>query len=215
MVEKKTFQTLSKLYTGAVHDCLDKLGIWGCIEGMNLYGHLPDSGKICGPAKTVQFVSSCEKSVSSRYHRAIDEVGQGGILVIDTAGAKGSCTGELMCTGAKAHGAISTIVNGTIRDIPELEKLGNYPVYARGVLPITAIGRMEDIAYNVEIEIDSIRIKPGDIIVGDRDGVVVVPQQAAKLVAELADELAKTERDFKKMILEGKSMYDIFKNAPV
>jgi 4-hydroxy-4-methyl-2-oxoglutarate aldolase len=213
MVEKKVFQQLSKLYTGAVHDCLDKLGIWGCIEGMNLYGHLPASGKICGLAKTVQFVPARKKVVSSNYHRAIDQVGNGGVLVIDTAGAKGSCTGELMCTGAKAHGAIATIVNGTVRDIPEIEDLTDYPVYAKGVLPVSAVGRMEDIAYNVDIEINGIRIQPGDIIFGDRDGVVVVPQQAAILVAELAAELAKMERDFKKEILEGKSMYDIFKNA--
>jgi 4-hydroxy-4-methyl-2-oxoglutarate aldolase len=213
LVEKEVFQQLNKLYTGAVHDCLDKLGIWGCIEGMNLYGRLPASGKICGPAMTVQFVPSCKRSVSSRYHRAMDEAEQGGVLVVDTAGAKGSCTGELMCTGAKAHGAIATIVNGTVRDIPEIEDLADYPVYAKGVLPVSAVGRMEDIAYNVDIEINGIRIQPGDIIFGDRDGVVVVPQHAAPMVAELAEKLAKMERDFKKEILEGKSMYEIFKNA--
>jgi len=213
MVETNVLQLFNDLYTGAVHDCLDKLGIWGCIEGLQLFGHLPASGKICGPATTVQFIPSVKKVVSSNYHRAIDQVGKGGILLIDVAGAKGSSTGELMCAGTKAHGAIATIVNGTIRDISEIEDLGDYPVYARGLLPVSAVGRMEDVAYNVDIEINGIRIRPGDIIFGDRDGVVVVPQQAVPLVAKLANELDKKERGLKKEILKEKSMYEIFKNA--
>jgi 4-hydroxy-4-methyl-2-oxoglutarate aldolase len=145
----------------------------------------------------------------------MDEAGKGGILVVDTAGAKGSCTGELMCTGARAQGAICTIVNGTIRDLPEIEKLGDYPVYARGVMPVFAIGRMEDVSYNTEIMIGGIRIQPDDVIIGDRDGVVVVPRQAVPMVAKLAEELARAERGFKKEILEGKPLCQIFKDATV
>lgn len=213
MVDQEIIVRLSKWYSGDIHDCLDKLGIWGALEEFNLYGYLPPSGKICGLATTVQFVPNRAKITSRRYHAAIDEVPAGGVMVIDTAGAKGSCTGELMCTGTKAHGGVATIVNGTIRDLQEIQALGDYPVYARGVLPVTAVGRMEDVAANVDIEIGGIRIQPGDIIFADLDGVVVIPQGAAAIVADMADELGRLERNFKQEILDGKPLLEVFANA--
>lgn len=201
---------LSRWYSGDIHDCLDRLGIWGAVEGLNLYGSLPASGRICGPATTVQFVPSKVKITSRRYHAAIDQVPDGGVIVIDTAGARGSCTGELMCTGAKTHGAVSTVVNGTIRDLAEIEALGDYPVYATGVLPVTAVGRMHDVATNVDLDFRSIRVQPGDIVFADRDGVVIVPRDAAETVARMADELGKLERNFKRQILDRVPLVEVF-----
>ena len=211
--QREVIEQLSRWYSGDIHDCLDKLGVWGAIEGLSLYGNLPPAGKICGPATTVQFVPCRAKVTSSRYHRAIDEAPPGGILVVDTAGAKGSCTGELMCTGARHHGASGTIVNGTIRDLAEIEALGDYPVYAAGVLPITAVGRMEDIAINVDIEIKGIRIQPGDIVFADRDGVVIIPKDAAPAVAQMAQCLGTLERNFKQQILGGVPLVEVFKDV--
>ena len=212
MVDNSIIVRLSRWYSGDIHDCLERLGLWGILPGLKLFGHLPESGRICGPATTVQFVPNRAKTVSRRYHKAIDEVGDGGVMIIDTAGAIGSCSGELMCTGAKVHGGICTIVNGTIRDLEEIQKLG-YPVYAQGVLPATAVGRMEDVGYNVDIEIGGVRIQPGDIIFADLDGVVVIPQDAAPVVADMADELGKLERDFKSQILAGKPLLKVFANV--
>ncbi len=213
MKKMEVIQRLSRWYSGAIHDCMDQLGIWGVLEGFNLYGYLPQGGKICGPATTVQFVPSRKRVFMKRYLQAIDQVGQGGILVMDTAGAKGSCHGELMSLGTKMHGGIGSIVNGTIRDLPEVEAMGDYPIYAKGLAPLSAVGRMEDIAYNVEIEINSVRICPGDIIFADRDGVIVIPRQAAELVADMTEELAKKERNYKEGILAGKSMLEIFNES--
>jgi 4-hydroxy-4-methyl-2-oxoglutarate aldolase len=206
-------ERLSKWYSGDIHDCLDRLGIWGAVTGLSLFGNLPKSGRICGPATTVQFVPCRAKVNSARYHQAIDEVPKGGVLVVDTAGAKGSCTGELMCTGARHHGAVATIVSGTIRDLAEIQALGDYPVYASGVLPITAVGRMQDIAINTDIEISGIRVQPGDIIFADLDGVVIIPKDSASAVAQLAEDLGKKERDFKKEILDGVPLVEVFRNA--
>jgi 4-hydroxy-4-methyl-2-oxoglutarate aldolase len=200
---------LSKWYSGDIHDCLDKLGIWGVLEGLDLFGHLPESGRVCGRVTTVQFVPTEKRVESKRYHDAIDNVGDGGILVVDTAGARGSCTGELMCTGAKAHGGICTVVNGTIRDLEEIEKLG-YPVYAAGVLPVTAVGRMEDLAWNVDLRIGGVRVRPDDIVFADRDGAIVVPGPIAPVVADMADKLGKLERDYKARIVGGEALTSVF-----
>jgi 4-hydroxy-4-methyl-2-oxoglutarate aldolase len=212
-VDSGVVERLSKWYSGDIHDCLDRLGIWGAVEGLTQFGHLPPEGKICGPATTVQFVPCQAKITSRRYHRAIDEVPKGGVLVIDTAGARGSCTGELMCTGALCHGAVATVVNGTIRDLAEIEALQHYPVFATGVLPVTAVGRMEDTAVNVDINFRGIRVQPGDIIFADRDGVVVVPREAAEAVARLADEIGRMERNFKQQILGGVPLVEVFNDV--
>lgn len=202
-------QRLARWYSGDIHDCLDDLGIWGVVPDLKLFGALPESGRICGRATTVQFVPTKTRVVSRRYHEAIDNVGDGGVLVVDTAGALGSCTGELMCTGAKAQGAAGTVVHGTIRDLEEVEKLG-YPVYAKGVLPVTAVGRMDDLAYNVDVNLGGVRVRPGDIIFADMDGVVVVPNEAASVVADMADRLGKVERDYKARISAGEKMTSVF-----
>lgn len=209
MIDQEIIERLSRWYSGDIHDCLEKLGIQGILPGLTLYGKLPQGGRICGPATTVQFVPTRAKVNSRRYHKAIDEIVAGGVMVVDTAGAYGSCTGELMCAGTKAHGGVCSIVNGTIRDLEEINALG-YPVYARGVVPATAVGRMEDIGYNIDIEIGGIRIQPGDVIFGDLDGVVVIPQRSAPVVADLADKLGKLERNFKRQILEGEPLYEVF-----
>jgi len=206
---KDVVKRLSKWYSGDIHDCLERLGIWGFLPGLSLYGSLPEAGRICGPATTVQFVPTRRKVRSRQYHKAIDEIGQGGVMVVDTAGASGSCTGELMATGTKVHGGVCSIVNGTIRDIEEINAL-DYPVFAKGVVPTTAEGHMEDIGYNVNIEIGGVRIQPGDIIFADLDGVIVIPKDAAEKVADLADELGAMERDFKSQILNGKPLYEVF-----
>ncbi len=211
-VDPKVIQRLSQWYSGDIHDCLDRLGTWGMIEGLTLYGDLPAGGRICGPATTVQFVPTHLKITSRRYHRAIDEVGKGGILVVDTAGAKGSCTGELLSTGAKVHGAAGTIVNGTIRDLQEIQAL-QYPVYARGVLPVNAVSRMQDVGWNIDIQIAGVRIQAGDVIFADRDGVIVIPQDAAPVIADMADELGRAERNYKQQILAGKSLVEVFKDV--
>jgi 4-hydroxy-4-methyl-2-oxoglutarate aldolase len=69
---------------------------------------------------------------------------------------------------------------------------------------------MEDVAVNVDIDFRGIRVQPGDIIFADRDGVVIVPRDAAPTVAQMADELGKLERDFKRQILDGVPLVEVF-----
>lgn len=208
MVNRDIIERLSMSYSGDIHDCLDKLGVWGALEGFSFYGKFSEQERFCGPAITVQFVPSSARVISRRYHKAVDE-SAGSVLVIDTQGAVGSCTGELMCAGAKMHGAVGSIVNGTIRDSSRLLEL-NYPVFAKGVLPVGAIGRMEDVATQVGIQIGNTRVQPGDIIFGDRDGVIVIPQNLAHLVAQMADALGKLENNFRAEIMAGKPLFDVF-----
>lgn len=206
---RKIVSNLLNWYSGDIHDCLDELGIWGVLRDFKLFGKLPVEDKLCGPAVTVRFVPTKEKIMSHLYHQAIDEMPCGSIMVVDTKEANGSCTGELMCAGIKRSGGIGAVVNGTIRDINEIEQL-DFPIYAKGVFPVSAIGRMKDVDYNIKLEIDKVIIKPGDFIFLDKDGVVVIPKEVSSTIVEMANNLGRLERTYKERIANGEKLSDIF-----
>lgn len=203
------FQRLRQWYSGDVFDCLDALGIDGYLRGLSLASVLPADGRICGRASTIQFKPTRARKTSRLYHRAIDASGPGTVLVVSTAGAKGSCTGELMCEGARVRGAEATIVDGSVRDVEQVIGMG-YPLFARSIEPIGAVGRMEDAEIDIDIDICGIRIQPGDIIFGDRDGLIAIPKGVVELVADMADALGKKEKGFRKKISTGESLVRVF-----
>jgi 4-hydroxy-4-methyl-2-oxoglutarate aldolase len=101
---------LKKWYSGDVHDSMEHLGLWGHLEGISLLGSLGAGEVVCGPAVTVLFEESDRKGEPQDvYHHAIDNTPQGGILVCEASCAAGSCSGELMSSGAKTRGAAATI----------------------------------------------------------------------------------------------------------
>ena len=115
----------------------------------------------------------------------------GQVLVITGTGPMGVSWGELVTTGAIAQGLIGVIVDGSARDIDEIERLG-FPVWATSVRPFgankRAIGQV-----NGPVLCAGVHVSPGDVVVADGDGVVVVPHANAGVIAEAA--AARTERE--------------------
>jgi len=115
-------------------------------------------------------------------NKAIDMAAPGDVIIVDAAGETGnSITGEMMITWAQQRGIAGLIIDGAVRDAGAIKKM-NFPVYAAGVTPK---GPYKDGPgeINISISCGGIVIKPGDIIVGDSDGVVVIdPQDAAELL---------------------------------
>jgi regulator of RNase E activity RraA len=143
------------------------------------------------------------------YHGAIDAVTKGGILMVDSSCAEGSGTGELMSSGAKTKGAAATVVNGTVRDLAEVRKL-DYPLFAKGMSPVGVSGRMEATYFQTELNIDGVRIRPGDVIFADVTGVVVIPSELVGVIADAADELGKNEVVCRQRILAGEDLQKIW-----
>ena len=201
---------LSRWYTGDIHDSMEQLGLYGYLEGISLYGHLAPGEVACGPAVTVLFAPSTrEWQPQDAYHHAIDNCPKGGILLVDASCAPGSCTGGLMSSGAKTRGAAATVVNGTVRDTAEVKKLG-YPLFGTGVSPIAVSGRKEPVASQVPITISGIQILPGDIVVADVDGVIVIPKAEAKAVADQAEKGGKAEARAQERILAGEKLQSVW-----
>jgi len=124
---------------------------------------------------------------------AIDKGGPGSVYVMkvedgqDTAGM-----GGLMGTAMFARGFAGAVIDGGVRDLPQLKRIG-FPVYATGVVPSTSVSHYRFAGMNVPLEVDGTHVEANDIIVADQDGVAVVPQARAAEVLILAQKLDNSE----------------------
>lgn len=208
--EKDAMSRLSKWYSGDIHDSMEALGLWGHLEGISLLGTLPDGQVVCGPAVTVLFAPSDRKGEPQDvYHNAIDNVPPGGILVVDAGCAPGSCSGELMSTGARTAGAAATVVNSTVRDLAQVRALG-YPLFGTAPSPVGVTGKKEPVESQVPVTIGKVTVAPGDLIFGDIDGVVCIARADLVAVADRADALGRDEASARDRILGGEKLQSVW-----
>jgi regulator of RNase E activity RraA len=129
---------------------------------------------------------------STPLHRqAFETIGAGDVLVIDARGEAGArVTGDILATRLKARGAAALVTDGAIGDLAAMQTIG-LPVYSRGLTPVT-FGEVHVMAdLNVPIACAGVLILPGDVLVGDPEGVIASPQGVA---AQVAEEGAEAER---------------------
>lgn len=113
--------------------------------------------------------------------------------------------GNLMATAAKVRGMAGMVLDGAIRDVWDIRRMG-LTVYARSISPRTAVGHYATVARNVPVECGGVTVRPGDIIVADEDGVVVVPQERAEEVLKKAQEIDQRESGMFPFIRQFKSL---------
>ena len=165
--------------------------------------------KIVGPAATALLrpILKTDKRKYSNYHlRVLDEAPPGSVLVyVLENGLHVSGIGNLMATTAMARGLAGAVIDGAARDIEEIERIG-FPVYSRSVSPATVVGRFVSEAMQVPVTCGGVLVHPGDYIVGDSDGVVVVPAEKSNEIIELIHEYDQKESKMIQLIKETKSM---------
>ncbi|MDW6022767.1 RraA family protein [Mesorhizobium sp. BAC0120] len=205
-----SIERLKKWYSGDVHDSMESLGLWGHLDGISLLGALEPGQVVCGPAVTVLFEQSDRKGEPQDvYHNAIDNAPKGGVLVCDASCAPGSCSGELMSSGAKTRGVAATVVHGTVRDLAQVRALG-YALFGSSASPVGVTGKKEPKQSQVPLTIGRAVVRPGDVIFGDIDGVVVIPKERVKDVADAADTLGRHEAAARDRILSGEKLQSIW-----
>ena len=111
-----------------------------------------------------------------------------------------------MTAGAVANGFEGAVLDGGVRDILEIRRDFGFPVFARSVSPGSTVGRFETVAAQVPIEIGPVTVNPGDLIVGDPEGIVVVPRDKLKEVIAVVEEIDAREAKQSKFILAEKSI---------
>jgi 4-hydroxy-4-methyl-2-oxoglutarate aldolase len=163
--------------------------------------------RVVGPAVTVLEGPTTEFLPPQHALELIDAAAAGSVMVIAIDGeANVAIWGGLMTAGSYARGLAGAVLDGGVRDIYEIRRDYDFPVIARSVSPGTTLGRFKTLGANVPVVCGGIEVNPGDIIVGDADGVVVVPRAKAEEVLTMAQEIDKRELEQARLIVEAKSL---------
>lgn len=203
-------ERLMKLSTTNVSDALDAFGLKG-----STYGIPPmweNVGKILGEAVTVKITAAgLSKAKSHLGVNAIDTANEGDIILIDNGGRiDTSCWGGILANAAKAKNISGVVIDGACRDLDDCVEI-NFPVYARGTVTATARGRIKEEATNVTVQFGSVQVRPGDVVMGDRSGVVIIPQEKLKDILKKAEQLFEKEENMIADIKSGMSIVEVDK----
>lgn len=173
-----------------IDDCMNRTAaIHQDIRPMN-------SAKLLGPAFTVKV----PEGDNLMFHKAMDMAKAGDVIVIDAGGMTSRAIfGELMLTYCKSRGIAGVIVDGSIRDKDTISKM-DIPVYARGITPNGPYKNGPG-EINTVISFGGQVVRPGDLIIGDEDGVIVVKPEEARELAEKVKAVSNKEMDIMDKIL--------------
>ncbi len=207
MAQDNSRVRLAKLDTCAVSDALDRLALRGATYGVRPLWSCP---RIVGRAVTVKIKpAGLEKPKQHLGTAPIEAANSGDVIVIDSGGREDvSAWGGLLSLGAKLKGLSGVVIDGACRDIDESREV-EFPVYARGVVPMTARGRVVQDSFNQEIAFAGVQVRPGDLVIADGSGVVFIPQEKEQEVIEAAEAIAQQEARMAEGIRQGRSIVEV------
>lgn len=203
-MEDHLFMQARGLGSAEISDALDYFGLPGSVPGI---AAVAGPQRLFGPAFTVRFAPA-DSHAPGTVGDYLDDIPAGAIAVLDNGG-RGDCTvwGGIMSRLA-AHRAIGgTVVDGVCRDTAEADGAG-YPLFARGRFMRTGKDRVQVDAVGAPVSLGGVRVVPGDIVVADQDGVVIVPAGRAHAVFERALAMQEVEARIVAAALDGMSLCD-------
>jgi regulator of RNase E activity RraA len=209
-----------ELFTALVGDVLDKLGYYHqflspqckpIVNSMIVIGRAMPVLEADVFAEQVENTNNplMEKPFGIMFE-ALDSLQKNQVYICSGSSHRYALWGGLMSTRALRLGAAGAVMDGFSRDTNEVEKLG-FPTFSFGTYAQDQGPRGKVIDYRVPIEFNGVRVNPGDIIYGDRDGVLIVPQKAEKEAFEGAIEKARGEQSVKKALEAGMGAVEAFK----
>ena len=170
--------------------------------------------RMAGEAFTLRYIPAREdldtldvfQDYDHPQRRAIESVGPGQVLVMDCRGqGRAASAGGILATRLQVRGAAGLVTDGTLRDTPDIARIA-MPTYAQGPSPLTNLAQHHAVDLNVPIGCAEVPVYPGDIMVGDAEGVVCVPRHLAAEVAEAAAEQEELERFIQREIEDGRPL---------
>lgn len=162
--------------------------------------------KLIGAAKTARM----SPGQNAAIHLAVHTAEPGEVLVVDVGGNLGyGPFGDILATGCQKKGIAGLVIDSTIRDASAIREM-KFPVFCLGSNP-TGTAKTEAPEVDIEITCGDATVRPGDLIFGDDDGVVVIPQALAAEVAEKAAAVQQKEAGFLERLAKGETTYQIFK----
>ncbi len=203
MNREPIIERLARLDTCAVSDALDSLALKGATWGVRPLWTCP---RIVGRAVTMKIKPAGLEQPKQHLGTAPIEAAQpGDIIVIDNGGKlEFSCWGGLLALSAKLKGLSGVVIDGASRDVDEARDLG-FPVYARGAVPMTARGRVVQESFNQEIQFAGVQCHPGDLVIADGSGVVIIAREKEQEVIAAAEAIYQKEQEMADGIRKGYS----------
>ncbi|TVQ22499.1 MAG: RraA family protein [Spirochaetaceae bacterium] len=202
---------LRELYTPVVGDILDTLGYEHQFLPQPI-GPIQNDMKVVGRAMPVLMmdVYGPQEEPFGLMTQALDDLKPGEVYIASGAYNRSANWGEIMTATARVRGAVGAVVDGYHRDTPQVLSQ-NFPVFSRGNYAQDSGPRMKVADFRVPIEIGAVRIQPGDLVFGDVDGVLIVPESVLEETIMKALEKARGEKLVRKEIEAGMSSTDAFK----
>ena len=191
----EAFRALS---TAAVSDAMDRLGLHGACLGII---PLAVGYRIVGRAFTVKYIPvGVEKGTVGDY---IDDVPPGGVVVLDNAGRL-DCTvwGDILTSVAHKREVAGTVIHGVCRDTAKSLEL-RYPIFSRGKFMRTGKDRVQLEGIGFPVSLGDVQVGPGDIVLGNDDGIVVIPKQKEGDVLAVAQSISEAEKRIISEVLKG------------
>jgi 4-hydroxy-4-methyl-2-oxoglutarate aldolase len=209
---KEICQRFGKLYTGIVADTLDKKGYRNQVLPYDITP-ITIVNRVAGFAFTGQG-SPCDDPKSDDTQMRLDmleTITPHSISVWACGGHAGSAHwGEIMSKASRQQGCQGAVIDGGVRDVDFINRM-KFPVFARFKSSASSIGRWEIREYQVPIKIGDTPIFPGDFILGDTDGVVVIPKDLIREILSEAEALFLRERDMRRELRKGASIKKAYK----
>ncbi|NKC31532.1 RraA family protein [Falsiroseomonas selenitidurans] len=207
MLTPEIIEGFRSVAIASVADAIDK------VAGRRGYLHHKVKNQInqkrmVGPAVTTLHAPTHEFLPPSKALDLIEDSAPGSVIVIGCAGADDDVAfwGGIMTAGAFAMGHAGALLGAGVRDIQEIQRDYDLPVFAPHVSPGTSLGRTATIAANIPVTVGGIVIHPGDLVVGDVDGVCIIRPEHAAAVLQMAREIDAREAEQARLIVETKSL---------
>ncbi len=200
MATDPTVEAFSKLGTTPVSDALDRLGLPGQVFGIR---PIDRNFRLCGRAFTVRTEPVAAGVKGASVGDYIDDIPEGGIVVLDNGGLlDATIWGDILTIMAHRNKLGGTVIHGVCRDSNRSLEL-NYPIFSRGTYMRTSKDRVQAEEYNGPVSLGEVRVDPGDILLGDGDGVVVIAKAHEEAVLKAAQEIDEAEERIRSEILKG------------
>ncbi len=206
---QQEYERFYALSTSNISDALDALGMKGSTYGVRpVYEGCP---KLVGEALTVKIGPTGETPMPSTHlcSEAIAMAKPGDVIVVDNGGDTAtSAWGGLLANAAKTKGVNGVIVDGAVRDVDDFYN-AKFPVFSRTAVVRTSRGRIMVYETNGMVQFAGVQVRPGDIVIGDRSGVTIVPKERYLEVLNKAEELEGKESKMMDEVGAGGDMLEV------
>lgn len=209
-------ERLRQLYPAVVSDCLDRMGYRQQVMKPHIRPLYPEA-RLAGFAMTVHCVEvdGLPANQDDYYKgelQAVDSLKPGDVMVVSSC--NGSYWGELLATASRYRGAVGIVADAYTRDTDRLIEM-QFPTFIAGVLACDSLGRIDIDHVQVPIECGGVAVKPDDLVLGDFDGVVVVPHEVAEETISRAEEKVSGENLVREKLEAGMPVWEAFRTYGV